>query len=62
MQFDRDGSICVEKDVSKLIWAIGRKPFNDIGFDKIGLAMDERGFVKVACFSAALITSKNSVA
>ncbi|KAJ3615760.1 hypothetical protein Zmor_012320, partial [Zophobas morio] len=47
VEFDRDGSICVEKDVSKLIWAIGRKPFNDIGFDKIGLAMDERGFVKV---------------
>ena len=47
VEFEQDGK-AQKEEFDKLIVAVGRKPFTkDLGCDKAGVTLDERGFVKV---------------
>ncbi|WJG09109.1 glutathione-disulfide reductase [Aliiglaciecola sp. LCG003] len=51
---NEDGSLCVvmtggeQIETDCLVWAIGRRPANDnIGLEKIGVELDDKGYIKV---------------
>ena len=47
VEFEQDGK-AQKEEFDRLIVAVGRKPYTkDLGCDKAGVALDERGFVKV---------------
>ncbi len=47
VEFEQDGK-SQKEEFDRLIVAVGRKPYTrDLGADKAGVALDERGFVKV---------------
>jgi dihydrolipoamide dehydrogenase len=47
VEFEQDGK-AQKEEFDRLIVAVGRKPYTkDLGADKAGVALDERGFVKV---------------
>ncbi len=47
VEFEQDGK-AQKEEFDKLIVAVGRKPYTkDLGCDKAGVTLDERGFVKV---------------
>ena len=47
VEYEQDGKVQKE-EFDRLIVAVGRKPFTrELGADKAGVALDERGFVKV---------------